>query len=75
MNWGLGIMNKKREHEDLTEFDTEILHREGWHLVCMHESKDEAIEKANSIERKTGIRKKEADGMVTYEIWDKWFGI
>ena len=66
---------RENEHDDLTEFDTEILYREGWHLVCMHESKSEAIEKANTIERKTGIRKKESDGMVTYEIWDKWFGI
>ena len=67
--------NEKIEHEDLTEFDTDILHRKGWHLVCMLTSKERAVEKANAIERKTGIRTKESDGDVTYEVWDKWFGI
>ena len=68
-------MSNKIDHEDLTEFDTEILHRNGWHLVCMRKTKEKAIEKASTIERKTGIRKKEAEGKVTYEVWDKWFGI
>ena len=62
-------------HVDLTEFDTDILQRKGWHLVCMRKIKERAIEKADSIDRKTGIRKKEADGEITYEVWDKWFGV
>ncbi len=68
-------MSNDIEHEDLTEFETDILHREGWHLVCMLRSEEKAIEKANTIERKTGIRKKESEGKVTFEVWDKWFGI
>lgn len=67
--------NDEYEHEDLTELNTDILHRRGWHLVGMRKSKEKAIEKANTIERRTGIRKKQADGQITYEVWDKWFGI
>ena len=66
---------KQQQHADLSEFDTDVLQRKGWHLVCMRKLKERAIEKADSIERKTGIRKKEADGEITYEVWDKWYGV
>ena len=66
---------KKSSHTDLSAMDTDMLHRKGWHLVCMRKKMERAVEKADSIERKTGIRKKEADGNVTYEVWDKWFGV
>ena len=65
----------------LDDEDTAILTRQGWNFVTSYKSRESgtgstaynsAIEKANSIERQTGIRT-QADGDYTvFEVWEKW---
>ncbi len=70
--------------DDIEELDGEqssILNKRGWFLVTYFqcrkdsqacESRDRAIAKANSIDRKTGIRIVEKEEYVVFEVWDYW---
>ena len=61
--------------------DSAILNKRGWFLVTYFqcrkdeqacESRDRAIEKATSINRKTGIRIIEKYEYVVFEVWEYW---
>lgn len=61
--------------------DTATLNKKGWFLVTYFqcrkdtkacESRDRAIEKANSIDRKAGIRIVEEEDYVIFEVWECW---
>jgi len=70
--------------EDLEKLDGEdsaILNKRGWFLVTYYQSRNGdtksnaynlALEKANSIDRPTGIRTKIKGNHTLFEIWEKW---
>ena len=71
----------EHNHEDLDGEDSTILNKRGWFLVTYFQcrkdneactSRDKAIAKANSIDRKTGIRTVEKEDYVVFEVWDYW---
>ena len=70
--------------KDLVKLDGEdsvILNKQGWFLVTYYQSRkgsdgsnayNRAVEKAESIDRKTGIRKVEKEDYTVFEIWEFW---
>lgn len=69
------------ELEKLDGKDSAILNKSGWFMVTYYQTRDgdtssksydRAVEKANSIQRKTGIRTRKKDSYTMYEIWEKW---
>jgi len=69
------------ELEDLDVLDSAVLNKQGWFLVTYYQcrndksacvSRDRAIEKAKSIDRKTGIRTLEKEDNIYFEVWEKW---
>ena len=67
--------------EDLDLLSSAVLNKRGWFLVtyfqcrkdsdaCM--SRRRAIDKANSIERETGVRTVEKEDYIVFEVWEKW---
>lgn len=69
------------EQEDLDTLDSAILNKRGWFLVTYFQcrkdksachSRDRAVEKAKSIDRKTGIRTVEKKDNIYFEVWEKW---
>lgn len=71
----------EHNHEDLDGEESVVLNKRGWFLVtyfqCRKDNKacgtrDKAIAKANSIDRKTGIRTVEKEEYVVFEVWDYW---
>ena len=61
--------------------DTVILKKKGWFLVTYYQSRtggdgsvahDRAVEKANSIDRKTGIRRHKRGDYIVFEVWEHW---
>ncbi len=69
------------EYENLDGEDTVILNRQGWNFVTSYKSREDgtgstaynsAIEKANSIERQTGIRTRTEGVCTIFEVWEKW---
>ena len=72
-------MSEGYENLDLEESDK--LNKRGWFLVTYFqcrkespacESRDRAVEKANSLDRKSGIRTLEKEDYVVFEVWEKW---
>ncbi len=72
-------MNK--ELEKLDGEDSAILNKRGWFLVTYYQSRDGdkhsksfdlAVEKANSINRQTGIRTRKNEAHTIFEVWEKW---
>lgn len=71
----------KDEIETLNGQDTEILNKQGWHFIIRYKSKEagtgsnahnNAIDKAKSIQRPTGIRVVEKDDYTLFEVWEYW---
>ncbi len=69
------------EVEKLDGQDTGILNKKGWHLITHYKSKEggtgsnahnNAVEKATSIKRPTGIRKREDGEYTVFEVWEFW---
>ncbi len=69
------------EIEKLDGQDTAILNMQGWHFIIRYKSKDggtgsnahnNAINKAKSIERPTGIRIVEEKDHTLFEVWEYW---
>ena len=69
------------EIEKLDGQDTGILNKQGWHLITHYKSKEggtgsnahnNAVEKALSIPRPTGIRTLEQDEYTVFEVWEYW---
>ena len=69
------------EIEKLDGQDTAILNNQGWHFIISYKSKDggtgsnahnNAIEKAASIERPTGIRMIDEEERTVFEVWENW---
>ena len=67
--------------ETLDGEDSAILNKRGWFLVTYFQSRDGdtnsnsynlAVEKANSIDRPTGIRTRKKGKHTLFEIWEKW---
>ena len=61
--------------------DTTTLNKKGWFLVTYfqyrkdtkaYESRDRVIEKANSIDRKAGIRIVDEENYIMIEVWECW---
>ena len=61
--------------------DTSILNRQGWNFVTSYKTKERgtgstaynsAVDKANSIERQTGIRTQVDGDYTVFEVWEKW---
>ena len=69
------------EYENLDGEDTVILSRQGWNFVTSYKSREggtgstaynSALEKANTIERPTGIRTLNDGSHTVFEVWEKW---
>jgi len=69
------------EFEDLDGEDSQLLNKRGWFLVTYFQcrkdkracdSREQAITKAKSIDRRTGIRTVEKEDYVVFEVWDYW---
>jgi len=69
------------EIEKLDGQDTGLLNKQGWHFITSYKSKEggtgsnahnNAIEKATSIERPTGIRMIEEKEHTVFEVWEYW---
>lgn len=67
--------------EKLDGEDSAILNKRGWFLVTYYQSRNGdtssnaynlALEKANSINRQTGIRTRNKGTHTLFEIWEKW---
>jgi len=67
----------ENEFENLDGEDSQFLNKRGWFLVTYFqcrkddqacESRDRAITKAKSIDRKTGIRTVEKENYVVFEV-------
>lgn len=67
--------------EKLDGEDSAILNKRGWFLVTYYQTRDGdknskafnlAIDKANAIERQTGIRTLKKDVHTIFEVWEKW---
>ncbi len=74
-------MEKLEKIEDLDCNTSAILNKRGWFLVTYFqcrkdsqacESRNRAIEKAESLGRRAGIRTVEKEEYVVFEIWEKW---
>ncbi len=69
------------EFVSLNGEDSALLNKRGWFLVTYFQSRegdvsskayDLAVEKANSIDRQTGIRTLKKGKHTLFEIWEKW---
>ncbi|MFK7815953.1 MAG: hypothetical protein AB8B92_06415 [Gammaproteobacteria bacterium] len=69
------------ELEKLDGEDSAILNKRGWFLVTYFQTRDGdensnafnlAIDKANAIDRQTGIRTRKKDVHTIFEVWEKW---
>lgn len=69
------------ELETLDNEDSAILNKRGWFLVTYFQTREGdtssnaynlAVEKANSIDRQSGIRTHKKGNHTLFEIWEKW---
>lgn len=75
------MSENSKKIETLDEKDTNILNKQGWHLVNLYRSRqggdgstayNKAVEKALKHERQVGIRRIIKDGVTYYEVWEHW---
>lgn len=67
--------------ETLDENDSAMLTKKGWHLVDLYRSRDggegstahnKALEKAQALKRKVGMRTVVKEGVTYFEVWEHW---
>ena len=74
-------MNDENNDIETLSDESAILNKRGWFLVTYYQcrkdesacgSRDRAIAKAESINRKTALRILEKENHVKFEVWEYW---
>ena len=71
-------MSDEKHIINLDDEESEILNKKGWYLVTYFKSSESsraynlAVDKAQSIKRKVGMRSYKQNEDTYWEVWEKW---